>query len=179
MRGSVEREREMGRGWYSHDAPGHHADDNHKGPAGHQADTVEHVADRLVRAQFRELAVKRIEPAVVQDPLLVLLPRVQRHHVPGRRVRHVEVVDVDRARRRRLVGAGHGPLDVPECRRLRHPGRAEGALRVAVYVGEARRRGVGGQEGGRLVPFPLQPLAVPAARLVAAGDENHPFLRRF
>ena len=73
----------------------------------------------------------------------------------------------------------HGPLDVPDRGRLRHPGRAERALPVAVDVGEVRRRGVGGEEGGRLVEFPLEAVAVAAAGLVAARDEDHPFLRLF
>ncbi len=93
-------------------------------------------------------------------------------------MRHVEVVDVDRAGGGRLVGPRDGALDVPDGRRLRHPRRAEHALLVAVDVGQVRRRGVRGEQAGRLVPGPLEPVAVPAAGLVAAGYEDHPFLRR-
>ena len=93
-------------------------------------------------------------------------------------MRHVEVVNVDRRRRRRLVRARAGSLDVPARRRLGHPRAAERALAVAVEVAEMRRRGVGGEEQGGGVPFFLEARAVAAAGLVAAGDEHHPFLGR-
>lgn len=93
-------------------------------------------------------------------------------------MRHVEVIDVDDRARGRLAPPRHGPPDVPDRGRFGHPGRAEHALRVAVDVGEARRRGVRGQQARRLVPLPLQPGADAAARLVAPGHEDHPLLRR-
>ena len=97
------RERERKREHNSHDGPRHHTDDNHKRPTGHQPDPVQRVPDPLVHPPPRQRAVKGVEPApaFVPDPVLVFFRAVQRHHVPGRRMRHVEVVDVDRRRRRR------------------------------------------------------------------------------
>lgn len=166
------------KGMYSHNRPGQHTDHNHKRPARNQADAEKGISNRLVHAQLRQLPVERIEPAVVQNALLVLLPRVQRDHVPRRRLGHVEVVDVDRAGGRRLVRPRDGAPNVPDRGRLGHPRRAEHALLVAVDVGEGRRRRVRGEHGRRLVPLPLEPVAEAAAGLVAARDEDHPLLRR-
>ena len=61
-------------------------------------------------------------------------------------MRHVEVIDMDRAGGSRLVRTlRNGALDVPDRRRLGHPRGAQHALDVAVDVGEVRRRGVGGK----------------------------------
>ena len=174
---SFEQRREKSRD--SHDSPAHHADDNHKGPARNHADTKKGVSHRLVHAQFRQLPVKGIEPALVQDALFVLLPTVYGDHVPDGRMGHVEVIDVDRAGGGRLVRLRDGTLDVPEGGRLGHPSGAEDALLIAIDVGQVRRRRVRSQHAGRLVPFPLESVADAAAGLVAAGDEDHPFLWRF
>ena len=65
---------------------------------------------------------------------------------------------------------------MPNRRRLRHPSRAEHALRVAIYVSEGRGGGVGGEDAGGFVPDALEMGAVPAAGFVAAGDEDHVFV---
>ena len=94
-------------------------------------------------------------------------------------MRHVEVVDMDRAGWSRLVRLRNGALNMPDRRRLSHPRRAEHALHVAIDVRQIRRRGIRSEQTCRLVPFPLESLAVSAAGLVPAGYEDHPFLRRF
>ena len=66
---------------------------------------------------------------------------------------------------------------MPDCRRFRHPGCAEGALRVAVYIAEGRGSGIGGEDCGRFVPDALEMRAVAGAGFVAAGDEDHVFVR--
>lgn len=94
-------------------------------------------------------------------------------------MRHVEVIDMDRASGSRLIRVlRNGTLNMPDRRRLGHPRGAQHALDVAVDISEMRRRRVGREQRCRLVPFPLQSLAGPAAGLVPARDEHHPFLRR-
>lgn len=72
-------------------------------------------------------------------------------------------------------GAAGGALDVPDGGRFGSPGRAEHRLRVAVDVAELRGCGVGREDRGCLVPLHLQVVAVAAAGLVPARDEDHPF----
>lgn len=52
-------------------------------------------------------------------------------------------------------------------------------MRVAVYVAKGRGGGVGGEDCGGFVPDALEMGAVTGAGFVAAGDENHVFLRGF
>ncbi len=66
---------------------------------------------------------------------------------------------------------------MPNRRRFRHPGRAEHALGVAIYVAQGGGGGVGGEDAGGFVPHFFEMGAVAAAGFVAAGDEDHVFLR--
>ncbi len=66
---------------------------------------------------------------------------------------------------------------MPDRRRSSLPRRAQHSLGIAIDVAKRRSRRIGRKQRRRFVPLPLELDAVPAARLVAAGDENHPFLR--
>lgn len=89
----------------------------------------------------------------------------------------VQVIDVNGAGGSRLVGLRDGALDVPDRWGPSLPRRAKHGLGVAIDVAERRGRGVGGEQGRSLIPFLLELNAVAGACLVAAGDEDHPFLR--
>lgn len=77
----------------------------------------------------------------------------------------------------RLIGLRDGALDVPDGWGSSLPRRAEHGLGIAIDVAEGRGRRVRSEQGRGLVPFLLELHAVAGAGLVAAGDEDHPFLR--
>ena len=118
-----------------------------------------------------------MEQALIRRRLLVRLLRVDLHDLLRRHRRRVQRDRVDRRRRLALVRGRDGQQHVIDGRRAGQPRRAQDRLALAVDVAEVRRGRVGGEDGGRLVPRALDIAALAEAGLVAAGDQDHPFVR--
>ena len=117
-----------------------------------------------------------MEISLIHNPLLKLLPCMQRHHISHRHILPVHVIDTDRRRGRALPLARTRPLEVPDCWRARVPCCTQHTLGVTVDVAEVWGGGVGAEEDGGFVEDFGGVGALAAASAVAASDEDHVFV---
>lgn len=115
-----------------HESSGEEGNANHHGPARNKAKVVHGPAKGNVKAELGELAVERVEDALVRSLLLVLLLGVKGCNLGGCDRGTVQGDVVDGCGRCGLVGKVVRELHVEDAGRANSPGIADNGVGLTV-----------------------------------------------